>query len=106
MKKISIKNKFVQYYEKSNLILQNIDKFIVISIQNGFTRVLHLNQARMILLKRYFDEVHQKVLLTVIKKKKDKSKIIKLQSISPEIREAVLSRYFNKCKIKHAAAFF
>lgn len=47
-------------------------------IQSRFIRVLQLNKARMILLKRYFDEVHQKVLLTIIKKKKDKSKLFKL----------------------------
>eukprot|EP00347_Sterkiella_histriomuscorum_P018909 403343705 len=94
MKKATIKNKFVQYYEK------------IISIQQTFTRVLHINKARMILLKKYFDEVHQKVLLTIIKKKKDKSKLFKLQNISHDVKEAVLLRYFNKCKIKHASQFF
>ena len=46
------------------------------------------------------------MLLSLVKKKKETKKIAKLQNISPEIREAVIQRYFNKCKMKHAYAFF
>ncbi|CDW76772.1 UNKNOWN [Stylonychia lemnae] len=93
-KKSSIKFTFIQYCEK------------LISIQNRFLQVINLNKARIVLLKRYYEEVHQKVLMDVIKKKKDKVKLTKLQNINPEIRDAVLNRYYNKCRIKHASAFF
>ena len=47
------------------------------------------------------------MVLTLAKKKKDKnSKLVKIQNITSEMKEAVLLRYFNKCKLKHAAAFF
>ena len=40
------------------------------------------------------------------KDKKDKDKLAKLQKITPEIRDAVIARYFSKCQQKHSLQFF
>ncbi len=36
---------------------------------------MNLNKARMILLKHYFDEVQQKMLLSMVKRRKDKNNL-------------------------------
>ena len=50
------------------------------------------------------------MILSIVKKSKQKSdkssKLYKLQNITTEMKEAVLTRYFTKCKMKHAAGFF
>jgi hypothetical protein len=45
-------------------------------------------------------------LIKASKSKKEGKKLKNLQNISNEMREAVLSRYFAKCKRKYAFTFF
>ena len=43
----------------------------------------------------------------MLNNKKDPAKLEKLQKIiRPEVREAVLARYYKKCMLKHAFSFF
>ena len=46
------------------------------------------------------------MVIAIVKQKKESKKLQKIQNIPPEIREGVLKRYLNKCKLKHAYAFF
>lgn len=75
-------------------------------MQKRFKRVLNVNKARIRLLTKYWAETHQKMIISIVKAKKDGKKLQKLQVITPDMREAVLNRYFGKCKRKYAAAFF
>jgi|LauGreDrversion4_2_1035121.scaffolds.fasta_scaffold361483_1 hypothetical protein len=61
---------------------------------------------RKILLGKFFSDTANKMIVSMIKSKKDQKKVQKVQMIDPEIKEAVLSRYMMKCKYKHASLFF
>jgi hypothetical protein len=70
---------------------------------------LEMDKARMFLLKKLWDESSQKMVVRLFKRKKNKKDtdlILKIQSTSTEMRDAVLQRYFRKCKNKHASEFF
>ena len=61
----------------------------------------------MLILTKLWAETTQKLIVALAKnQKKEAKKMNKIQMIPPDIREAVLLRYFAKCKRKHAAAFF
>lgn len=61
---------------------------------------------RIILLGKFFTETTSKLVVAMIKSKKDQKKVQKVQMIDADIKEAVLSRYLSKCKYKHASLFF
>lgn len=103
-KKSTIRIRLRQTYDKSKKY--KIVKSIVVYIQSKFKRSINMNKARLILLTKLWVEVQQKMVSTLIKQKKDPKRLSKLQSITPDMREAVLKRYFAKCLRKHAASFF
>lgn len=78
----------------------------MIHAQKKFIRALDIDKARLNLLAKFWNDTHQKLVLQIIKAKKETKKLKALQQISTEMRDAVLSRYFNKCKKKHSAAYF
>lgn len=70
---------------------------------------IEMDKARFLLLRRFWDEILQKMVVRLFKKKKSKKDqdfLMALQTMRAEMREAVLKRYFRKCKNKHAAQFF
>lgn len=67
---------------------------------------MNVDKARLNLLAKYWNETKEKMLLQLIKAKKEGKKVKALQQISNEMRDAVLSRYYQKCKRKHAASYF
>lgn len=75
-------------------------------MQKRFKRALDLKKARMKLLNKYWIDVQQKMIIAMVKAKKDGKKLQRIQTLSVDMREAVLNRYFNKCSRKYAAAFF
>ena len=58
------------------------------------------------LLQKFWVETHQKMIIALVKAKKEGKKLKALQQITTEMREAVLRRYFMKCKKKYSASFF
>jgi len=107
VKKANIKNLIIQYCTKSKLTLSVLSPvFIVLIIQSRIRQNINLTRARMFLLSKYFSETAQKMTLSLVKTKKDQKKVQRIQQIDPSIKDAVLRRYLNKCKLKHAFLFF
>lgn len=78
----------------------------VIHAQKRFINHMNVDKARINLLTKYWNETKEKMLLQMIKAKKEGKKVKALQQMSNEMRDAVLSRYYQKCKRKHAALYF
>ena len=79
------------------------------NIKTEFIKTIDMNRVKINLLTEYFEELKKKHVIKLIKSKGNKKAANKLQGIqamSDKMRDAVIKRYFDKCKARHTEQFF
>ena len=102
-KKISMRLKMTQFY---NMSKRRDANYVVIHAQKKFIKHMNLDKARVNLLSKYWNDTKEKLVLQMIKAKKEGKKLKAFQSMSNEMRDATLARYYQKCKRKHNFTYF
>ncbi|CDW85584.1 m-phase inducer phosphatase 2 [Stylonychia lemnae] len=103
---------FLRVYSKKFYIKIKIKQFFerLISIQERFSLYVKQMKQRMEVLKKYFDQEQQKMILQLVKiknkSKKQKDLLQKLREVTDSVKQAVLNKYLEKCKNENAIKFF
>lgn len=98
-KKFFIKVKIKQFFEKCNV---NFYQLIVMSIQLRMQHYIKNLKFRIEILRKYWDQELSSLIMNLVKvkqkTKKQKELLDKLRSIKESVRDAILEKYFDKCK--------
>ena len=67
-----------------------------------------MNKDRLKLLRRFWDREWGRLMATLSNSKSRANKQLKdqIEKITDNMRDAIMTAYLNKCKMKHALTFF